>query len=314
MTQLLQKIFERVFAPGHPAGAAEQDALLHQAVDHLVQRIDPGLCALGDYQARLRPAVELALEHIDGIVEAVPEGFVCSRRNYLQDRRVNAFFVSPDHLSEVFSASRELRDLFQADAALEQAWGLLCMRRRQQRRLGMGLLGDTLVRDLAQQVVSFGKHQLLSPGEDLAAARKALKCCIFNNLLDYIKTGLVTGSDDRAANFGGGGGDNGGASPSAIAFRAPVRAMPLRQRLQRVVEGLRQPQRFVRLRQLELRLDRMGVMQEAADVDRLLEPLRLSEIEIAGRGARVAALVAVRREDLLPAQDMARNAEIFLAM
>jgi hypothetical protein len=313
MQEFLHKLIGDLLGsdPGAGARCRDECGLIDPAVDHVVDRVSNRLRGISDYRDRLRGPVANVLGHIDRMVESVPSGFFCSRDNYVHDRRVNAFFVSPQHLSEVFSASREVRALFEANPGLSECWGLLCMQRKEMRRLGMDLVGDQVMKDVPQQVVHFTDHQILSPGPSEADARHALKCCIFNNLIDYARS-LVDQvrqeQDQRRLR------SRSSRKPAKRADTMTFRVPTLEDHLQLLVETLSSPQELMSAREVRMNIDRMGVIREKPVSAGYREELALTEIKVVEKGTRVGALVGFRRDDLLPTQNPSRNADIFLAM
>jgi hypothetical protein len=303
---------------------------LDQAVEHVVDETSARLRAVPGYARRLRQPVLAALRAVDRMVEAMPEALACTRANYRSDPRVNAFFVNYAGLQEVFSQSGEVRELFESHAGASQCFALLCMHRDEHRQLGMALDGDALRRDVLQTTVSFTDHQLVSPGLDEAAARCALKCCIFNNLVAHIRmasTDAQTRAEElerraqawrarlRRAALG---------SPAYAALRHEVEAIEtelhtpalrlttLADHFRYVADALSNPHKLVSSRQYSIFVDRLGIRHEGPGADGAQE-LPLSEIHVAGRRPRVACLVSFPRAELLPERDFVREASLFLA-
>ena len=85
------------------------------AVEHVVEELSSRLRAVPNYARRLRDPLARTFEHIDRVAESVPGTLRCSHSAFGEDPRINAFFVSPDHIREVFSQSEEVRSLFDGD-------------------------------------------------------------------------------------------------------------------------------------------------------------------------------------------------------
>lgn len=330
MQDFLQRVFDRFGGVISPSVVAESGdsmecSILDAAIEHVVDEVYAGLRGISGYRQRLREPVSRSLAHIDRMVDSVPPPFLCSRGNFLADRRVNAFFVSPRHMSEVFSDSEAVRRVFDDHPDIEQCWGLLCMRREERDRFGMALVGDAVVREVSQRVVNFDDHQLVSPGATEQDARRALKCCIFNSLLKHVRQAARQEKADAPRLVTEGWGQRGNQGPgnpgtdlrlnlADLGYRAtgrPGRLASIEDQFEQVLEVLAQPEAFLRIGQRQLYLDRMGAHQEPDDG---LPVLELTEISIAGHGTRVGALVGFLREELLPRRSLAQNADAFLAM
>jgi hypothetical protein len=330
MQDFLQRVFDRFGEATAPSVVAEAEdrtecSILDSAIEHVVDEVYASLRAIPGYRQRLREPVSRSLAHIDRMVNSVPPAFVCGRGNFLADRRVNAFFVNPWHISEVFSGSEAVRQVFGDYPAVEHCWGLLCMRREERDRFGMALVGDVVVRDVSQRVVNFSDHQVVSPGANERDARRALKCCIFNSFLQHVRQSVQQGKVDALHQATAGWGLQGTHAQrndpadlrlnlADLDHRAAGRSRPLasiEDHFERVQQVLSQPEGFLRISQQQLHLDRMGARQEGADA---LPVLELTEISIASQGTRVGALVGFPREELLPRRSLAQNADAFLGM
>jgi hypothetical protein len=121
--------FRGGFAAFGEDDASEQPCVgsVAQAVDYVVNGVEPRLRALSSYARRLKGRVVEAFRYIDELAETVPGAYECSRFTFADDPRVNAFFVDPLQLQEVFSQAREVRELFDADPTLEECCA--CTRR-----------------------------------------------------------------------------------------------------------------------------------------------------------------------------------------
>lgn len=316
----LQETFRRF--GGQPMDL-EQQSQLTQAVEHVVDETYGRLRLIPGYAQRLREPVQNTFRHIDALVEAIPEAVLCCRDTFVSDPRVNAFFATPAHVREVFSHSREVRDLFQERPDADECWALLCMHKEEHSQLGMELSGDAVRREVMQTGVSFTDHQVLSPGATEEDARQALKCCIFDSLLAYMRRkaghakenlldlehrrrilqGRMRSSSDldelqRQI-------DEIDTSLAGV----DLRLMTLEDHLIFIEGVLQQPELYVSRQDGSLRLDRMGIRRN----DGSGQELYLTEIHVACHGPRIAALVRFPRKELLPQQDYLKQADLFLA-
>lgn len=334
LTAFLQEAFGRLIkgAPDAPVVEGKWGACgdtLSQAVEHVVDETYSRLRLLPAYGQRLAGPVSTAFRHVDTLVEQIPEAIPCQRSAYVSDTRVNAFFSSPQQIQQVFSESSDVRALFDAQPDTDRCWALLCMRKEEHTRFGMALNGGEIRKDVLQTGVSFTDHQVLSPGCNEADARKALKCCIFNSLLSYIRrrarTSRETSLDleNRRRVLGG----------RLRLAKDEEEAMRLEDEIQRVeqelsdqtlrlhtledqlgfVSGvLSDPAEYVRREGYDMWLDRMGVKQDGRDDAGL--NVNLSEIHVACHEPRIAALVCFPKNELLPRQDYLHKADLFLAV
>ncbi len=303
------------------------------AVEHVVDETYSRLRFLSGYSRRLREPVATTLRHIDGLVEEVPGAILCSRSAFSEDPRVNAFFADPDHLQKVFSRSAEVRELLDAEPDAEECWALLCMRKEEHRRLGMSLIGDAVRKEVMQTAVNFVDHQVLSPATSEVGARSSLKCCIFSGLLAYIrkqardeKIRVIEAENRRdllVARLHRSVSENGSESRAEVQreideiekvlAREIPRLASLESRLERTVDVLENPARYVSGHLISIHLSRLGIKLDGNGTDTGNE-VPLFEIRVAGQGVRIGALVRFPRAELLPQQDLARKADLFLTL
>lgn len=333
-TALLQETFQRLagLSSGmlqHGDDELEQcQACLGKAVNVLVDETYPKVRLLPRYEERLRGPVEKAFSFINRVVDALPDAVMCSRRTFIDDRRANAFFASPDEIGQVFSQSREVRELFVANPDVAECWGLLCMRMAEAHGFGVALEGGELRREVPQTSVSFSDHQIVSPGSSEDEARQALKCCIFRSLVAHIRRQLIDTKQARIARetqlrvlrgrlrSARDDADRRGLEAELRELEAlPQEGLPLNtldDYLEFISATLQKPEAYVSRRNLEIHVNRLGIKVNDAQADQD-HPLVLTEISVASHSPRIAALVRFPRTELLPEIDFMREASLFLA-
>ena len=332
-TALLQETFLRL--AGLSSGTAPSSAELGQcrtclgkAVHVLVEETYPKVRLLPRYEARLQGPLENALTFINRLVDTMPEAVACSRSTFIADSRTNAFFASPDEIGQIFSQSREVRDLFSTNPGVSECWALLCMRMAEADGFGIALEGDQLRREVLQTSISFSDHQVVSPGCSEDEARQALKCCIFRSLVAHIRRQLMGTKKsrvDRETQLRVLRGRLRSARDESVRqnIEAELKALEARPHegptltalddyLEFIRSALQQPEAYVSRRDLEIQIDRMGVKVSDLQPSQNL-PLPLTEISVASHAPRIAALVRFPRTELLPEIDFMREANIFLA-
>lgn len=297
-----------------------QSDIVVRAIEHIVDGISRRLRGIPGYRRRLEGPVTEAFHHIDELIEQIPGPFMCSRSTFTLDPRVRTFFASPQHLQEVFSSNKEVREIFNTNPLADECCVLLCMHMEELQKFGVALSGDRIQREVLQTTVNFRDHQLYSPCSSEDEARLALKCCILNGLLDYIRSQLVEAKNRHIQH-----------KQELGMLRNQLRRLEERDAIEKdrrdlqlqietlentLVNAARRPptledllgfvsevlgsaDQFISAGYQHLRLNHMGVKVEQG----LKEPaydLDLVEIRIAKQEPRVAALVRFPRSDLLP--------------
>jgi hypothetical protein len=336
---LLQQLFLRtngadaaVAAAQRVGGSCRHD--FSDAVEHVVDQLYGRLRMVPNYARVLKEPIATTFRYIDEVAESIPGPLLCSRATFAEDPRVNAFFVNPQHIQEVFSHSEEVRRLFETNPLADDCWALLCMHKQEHTQPGMALVNDQVQRDVMLTSVSFSDHQVVSPGIDEASARCALKCCMFDGLLAHVRrraTEAKTRTQDIESRLN---------ALKARQRRATQQHDPQYQaaELQEQIEALQQqlmaqdlhlgtigehldfvacalshPAEFLSTDRCSLRLNRQAVKLETGSTEPGYE-LELSEIHIASHQPRIGALVRFPRGELLPQPDLLKQADLFLAI
>jgi hypothetical protein len=313
--------------------SASQRSLLEEAVEGVVDGIEPKMRLVRGYQKKLQPAVATARAYIDELVEQIPGPLSMTPKAFVKDPYVNAFFATPREVSAVFSGSPELREFFARpdNADIDVACGLLCMVEEEKTVLGMELAQDAIRRDVRQTSINFSEHKVLTPGATDADARLGLKSCIFNALVSHALQHIAElkaqkrelqdqrrilyarlrarqayngGLDTLLATASAGDAGTGDieaklAEAEAQLKQAPVTRDAPREYLHEVKAILEQPQDFVRLRRVSFQLTRMGIKVDEHS-DQPAHSIELAEIEVTNVLKRVVVIVCYPRADMLP--------------
>lgn len=333
-TTLLREVFQRVrnlaLSPVQDVEERYQcEACIDRALNLLVEETDPRIRLLPNYRARLRGPIIDAFMFINDLVDVIPGAMLCSRSSFVSDPRANAFFSGPEQICEIFSSSREVRELFDSSPLASECWGLLCMRKTETSRMGVAMEGGELRREVLQTYVEFSDHQVVSPGHTEEEARQALKCCIFRSLVAFIRREIIsakkalldqgtrrrvlngrlrTASDEsRQAQLEGELRQLEAESAQGPALKT------LNDYFEFITETLRDPKAYVSCRNFDIHMNRMGVqLDDASSEGGLLVPV--TEILVTSHLPRIAALARFQRDELLPDRDFIREASLFLAL
>ena len=173
-------IFARLGAAlfASPADSADEiDAgLLQQAVDAVVEAVDPRLRLMPRYSKRLAPVVIRSIRFMRSLAPALPAPIELSRAAWATDPYVNAFFATAADVQTLLDRSVELRAFFEAAANVrfDAAYGVLGMRREERSVLASALVEGELRADVAQTTVSFAAHTLIGITHDALSTRGRL--------------------------------------------------------------------------------------------------------------------------------------------
>ena len=150
-------LFDWLFAAENPDAA-----LMAQAVDDVVDAVEPKVKLHSRYRRKLEPCIRRSIDYLRSLAGEPLEPVLLTRGAWASDQRVNAFFATADDVPACLGRSVDLRRFFDNDHALE-AYALLAMKKEERSALS--------VDDKQQTLVSFSGHRLVAPHAVLAEAR-----------------------------------------------------------------------------------------------------------------------------------------------
>ena len=153
----------------------ERLAALREAIEQVVDASEPRLRLVGDYAEKLLDAVETASQHCHQLTRQLPTALTLSARAWATDPRVNAFFATSADLRATLSRNTAVQEFFQQPGLPAEGFALMLMVKRETETLGTALAGDLLVREVRRTVVSFSKHHLYFPAASEAGLRRELR-------------------------------------------------------------------------------------------------------------------------------------------
>ena len=307
----------------------ERLAALHDAIEQAVDASEPRIRLVGNYAEKLVDAVEAALNYSGRVLQQLLPAVLLDAHAWSQDPQVKAFFATVDDLRATLGDDPAIRAFF-ADSGHSQCFALMLMLKRETETFGTVLRGDVLVRDVRQLQVSFSRHRLFFPAVSEAGLREELK----QRMLVFLATRALERinelRDQRSmleeqrrrlqaqlrALRSHAQGLQPLLSPAEASVRRPAaleqrlvqveedlvavrkRLGTLDDYLEQVRQVLSQPEVYLQVRPLTLRLTRLGV-KLSPDSPEPGETLALIEFDSMGE-QRIGALVRFEKGELPP--------------
>lgn len=304
--------------------------MLDRALDRVIDGTDGRIRLVPGYKRKLHKAILRSLGYIDRIIERIPHPIDLNISHFVSDPYIRAFFPTLDGLKKVFSKSDELHDYFTEDEHINDAesCALLCMSKEEETILGMELEGDYLVKDVKQTRVTFASHRIYAPAETEPNARRELKCCLFEGLVTNALDEICEHREQRdqleleqqilssrlrrhGSNINEDPELDKIAKDHAKQQNQTQRLKEVETELQRigyvtpevcldlVNAVLSQPEDFVSLKNISMRLDKSGIKRVGqGKTTQSVCDLHLSEVQIKGLKPRVVTLAKIRRDEL----------------
>lgn len=314
---------------------------INEAVERVVDQVNPRLRAVSGYRKQLYPVVERAMVHTRELAQQVPGPILLDRRTWAEDPLVNALFGGFKRMRWVLTGV-EVRRYVKEHPIGGDCFALLAVMPEVRQQLGMELTGNVVRRDVRQTTVSFSNHEVALVGESEQEVRDALSEAALELLVGLAEQDIteqesrITELDDRlrilrlkrkVANTR----SHGAAfilddSPQQLKERQKIEARiaeleldlaeerrgleTLDDYLQRLVGKLEHPESLLGLEGTGMSLDRMNIVREG---DGGPEEISFTRVRRGDKLMRVVALVRFPRSELLDEEERLRAIDRYLA-
>lgn len=308
------------------------DTATLQAIERVVDRVDPRLRVVSGYQRKLAAAVRGALDYCDGLVQEIPGPIDIDVRAFGRDPLVHAFFAAPEDIGRMLGTSREVREFVAAREKCcgESFYALIGMRRKEKTVIGLGLQGEMIREGTPQRLLYFADHTLRELSTDPVTTRGGLRESSLDSLAGSFATHLdalrreridihTAWEQERA--FARSVAAKAAAAADAHAHRrfeleAGLRELAGSLEPARVLEALSawlaDPAPHLHLVNTSVAVDRLGVLSRPAAGDPDVQVLNFPELVGRDRRRWIVMLARIAREDALRAQDENRAANRYL--
>ncbi len=175
----------------------EKAMSIAEAIEEVVSGTEPRLRALGGYDRELGPAVELTLSYIADLIDRLPPPVELSRAAWQRDPQINAFFASAADLPPFLGRARELQEFFKRQPGVNQAFAIMTSTRQEKQVFGISLLEDRVLRDVAQTSIGFVEPLILGPAATEGEVREEAKRCALHLFIDLAREQLAKSQSHR---------------------------------------------------------------------------------------------------------------------
>jgi hypothetical protein len=152
-----------------PSNAAVLDA-----IETVVDNSSPKIRLIAGYKKKLKRPVELALDHIEKLIETIPGPMDVTARSSVNDLLAKAFFVNDEQLETTVANDPDLKDFFAREKG-QIFFILLTMDRDVKTYFGSRLQGQIIVKDVALKSVDFSDHKFRAPSLTMDEAVRTVK-------------------------------------------------------------------------------------------------------------------------------------------
>ncbi len=167
--------------------------MIHGAVEAIVVGTDPRLRFVPDYEKKLATPAMTSINHVRRMADNLRSSASLSPESYASDPRVHLLFGSVESMKQIVGRDAAFR-AFTRDvhnASIQDAFGLLTAERQVKHVLGMGLMGETIQRDVAKTVLVFSDHRLRALAASERDTLRLIKIGAFRQLVELARIRLA---------------------------------------------------------------------------------------------------------------------------
>lgn len=167
----------------NPADAIDP-TLLDEAVDAIVEAVEPRIRLVPRYRGRLAPVAIRTIRFMRSLAPALPAPIELSPAAWSADPTINAFFATAADVAALLGRDDALQTFFgnPASVGCDTAHCLLAMRREERQVLAAAIVDGQLRSDVAQTTVGFTEHRLIAIAGDALATRRMVGQAILDRM------------------------------------------------------------------------------------------------------------------------------------
>ena len=171
-------------------GRTRLDPDLRNAIELVVDIVDPDIRQVGRYRQRLRAPVSAAMEYCASLVDELPGPVRLSHGRYYDDPLVKAVFVSDEQMMTVVQSALQAASARESKSS--EMVGLLTMTRTERTIFAHEQQGDMMVADVAKRTVNFTDHRIVALSPGLGMATEKLRNRAVEVLATVVMEGITT--------------------------------------------------------------------------------------------------------------------------
>lgn len=271
-------LFGQLF--GHPQTKDEPGLLA--AIERAINGVEPLIKQTRGYRGIYRKSVATALEYANSLAASVPGPVVVNRETYAKDPFIHALFPSVDTVMEAFCASMAVRDYYRDSPHTSELYALMGMRRVEKNIIGMELADEIIQRDVVQKVIYFSNHTIENLAPTEKQTRELIALSFFDKLVGKVKIRVEARKQERqsllqekdkltsrlrAANAQTRPALQEKLSQMLARMQSTAGSLDLRNYIEDFEAVLLNPQQHLRLNQVPIALDSMGISRDSADTN-----------------------------------------------
>lgn len=225
-------------------------------VESFVDASNTKMRAVHGYSDKLRKHVRVLHNHVLQVADQVPPPVALNREALGTVPLVNALFVGGEDIDRLFNTDPEVNAYLRGHDKYQVPvlYALLTASKSEKPTLGVGLLGETLIRDVPLQAVNFSAHKIHMPCASSAELSVALKNYLFGHVVTLVKQEMTSRMISQVA------------KPGDDAYASRVKSMANPDvYLNTLVEYLEIPARLLSIEKNRIKLSKLGIKLDSDD-------------------------------------------------
>lgn len=252
--QQLQSLAEHLGSSFHtPDSLNADDRLL---VENFVAAANNKLHIVNGYSEKLRDPIRALHDHLLNIAAKISPPIELSPYTFGSTPLVNALFINGDEVDRLFTFDHTTAAYLRKNS-LDQApkvYGLLTACKHEKASLGVGMLGNLLVRDVPQQTVNFAAHKIHTPCANTIELNEALKKYLFEGVVERLKQAMAARLAAETL------------TPGDQSYEARLNSLANPDKyLATLLEQMAEPDKLLSITQTHFRLSKLGIKIAADD-------------------------------------------------
>jgi hypothetical protein len=165
-----------------------------QVVESFVDASNRKMRAVHHYSQKLRGHVVALYNHVLEVADQIPPTIDLNLEAFETDPLVNALFVNSRDIDKLFNIDHDVDVYLRSHSHSEvpKLYALLTAIKSEKRMLGVGMLGDMLVREVPQEAVNFSSYKINSPCASYEELNFLLRKYLFNCVVALLKQEMMS--------------------------------------------------------------------------------------------------------------------------
>lgn len=240
-----------------------------ETVEQFVNTVNSRLRLVQGYASTLRPPVSALYRHVLDIAEQIPGSFELSHQAFRDNPLVNAMFVGHTDIDQLVKRTPAIDDFLRQHAHLElpRFYALMTVQKQEKRRFGVGMQGEMVLHDLAQQVVNFHDPSLHHPCLTDSDLANELKSFLLDSVVKRLRLQMLELAQQQSL------------ASKDNSYQARINSLANPEvYLRTLQQKLADPAQLLTLQRSHLRLSKLGVKLDANDLSQCANEFDVCEL------------------------------------